>query len=146
VRVARRILFVGTIAWLGVAGAALLAAVAGRDALLGALPPLAIDADALGGALTAVAVASAGIGALHAWLVGALAGRDRRPLTVGTLLACVLTAVFVALAAASAASAIRETAIGPWLWLGCAASAAVAIGYAWSAADLIGQLRSRAPN
>ena len=145
-RVARRFLLAATIGWLAVAATALLAAVAGRDSLLAALPPLAIDADALGGALTAVAVGAGAIGALHAWLVGALAGRDRRPRTVGVIHAGLLAAVFVALAAAAAASAIRETALAAWLWLGCAAAAAAAIGYAWTAADLIGQMRSGAPN
>ena len=128
VRVARPFLLVGAIVWLIVAGAALHRR-SGRAVDSAALPPLAIDADALGGALTAVAAAGRGWRP-PPWLVRALVGHGRRPRTVGVLLACVLAAVFVALAAAAAASAVREAALAPWLWLGCVAAGAAAIGYA----------------
>ena len=74
---ARTILFVGAVGWLVVAAAGLGVALAGRHALLAALPPLAIDADALGGALTVIAVAGLGVAVAHAGVLFGLR-RGRR--------------------------------------------------------------------
>ena len=139
---ARRFLLLGAVAWLVVAAAALVIAITGRDALIAALPPLSIDADAVGGALTAVAAGCAAIGFVHLWLVAGLRHAAHRPRTVGVLLASILCVAFVALAAGAAASAARETELAPWLWIGCVASSVTAIGYGWTAAELVGQLRS----
>ena len=106
---ARTILLTGAFGWLLVAVAGLGVALAGRNALLAALPPLAIDADALGGALTVIAVAALGVGAGHAGVVVGLGRGNRWARSAGVLLASVMSVVFLALAATAAASAVRES-------------------------------------
>jgi hypothetical protein len=139
---ARTILLIAAIGWLVAAVAGLSVALAGRDALLAALPPLAIDADALGGALTVVAVACLGIGAAHVGVVVGL-GRDRRwARSAGVLLASVLAVCFLALAATAAASALRESSLALALGAACVAAASAAIGYAVTVVRLVADLRS----
>ena len=139
---ARTILVVGAVAWLVVAVVALGVAITGRDALLAVLPPLAIDAEALGGALTVVAIASLAIGAAHVGVVVGVARGARRARSAGVLLASVLSAAFLGLAAAAAASALRESALALALAGACVAAAAAAIGYAVTVARLVADLRS----
>ena len=111
-------------------------------ALIAVLPPLAIDADALGGALTVIAVASLLIGAAHAGIVAGL-GRDlRRARSAGVLLASVLAVGFLGLAATAAASALREPPLAPILTGACLAATAVAIGYALTVVRLVADLGS----
>ena len=139
---ARTILLIGAVCWLVVAVAGLGVALVGRDALLAALPPLAIDADALGGALTVIAVAALGVAAAHAAVLVGL-GRGRRwARSAGVLLASVMSVVFLALAATAAASAVRESPLALVLGGACVAAAFAAVGYALLAARLVADLRS----
>jgi hypothetical protein len=140
--VARRTLLTGAVAWLVLACVGLLAAVAGRSALLDALPPLAIDADALGGVLATMAAGSFVVGLAHAGVAAGLA-RDRRwARSAGVLLASVLAVTFLALAATAAASALREVASAPVLAVGGLAAAGVAVAYGLTAVRLVAELRS----
>ena len=139
---ARTILRIGAIGWLVLAIAGLGVALAGRDALLAALPPLAIDADALGGALTVIAVAALGIGAAHAGVVVGLGRGSRWARSAGVLLASVMSVVFLALAATAAASAVRESPFALVLGGACVVAALAAIGYGLTAARLVADLRS----
>jgi hypothetical protein len=139
---ARTILVIGAVAWLVVALVGLGAAMLGSDALIAALPPLAIDAEALGGALTVIAVAAMLIGAAHVGIVAGLRRDLRRARSAGVLLASVLAVGFLGLAATAAASALREPPLAPMLAGGCLAAAVAAIGYALTVARLIGDLRS----
>ena len=139
---ARTILLIGAVSWLFVAVAGLGVAFAGRHALLAALPPLAIDADALGGALTVIAVAALGVGAAHAAVVAGLRRGSRWARSAGVLLASVLAVAFLALAATAAASALRESPLALALGGACIATASAAIGYALTAARLVSELRS----
>lgn len=139
---ARTILLIGAIGWLVVAIAGLGVAIAGRDTLMAALPPLAIDADALGGALTVVAVGALGIGAAHAGVVVGLGRGIRWARSAGVLLASVMSVVFLAIAATAAASAVRESPLALLLGGACVAAALAAIGYALAAARLVADLRS----
>ena len=139
---ARTILVIGAVAWLVVALVGLGAAMLGRDALIAALPPLAIDAEALGGALTVIAISSMLIGAAHGVIVVGL-GRDlRRARSAGVLLASTLAVGFLGLAATAAASALREPPLAPMLVGACLVAAAAAIGYALTVARLLADLRS----
>jgi len=136
------ILLIGAIGWLAVAIAGLGVALVGRDALLAALPPLAIDADALGGALTVIAAAGLGVAAGHAGVVVGL-GRDSRwARSAGVLLALVMSVAFLALAATAAASALRESPLALALGGACIAAALAAVAYALTAARLVADLRS----
>jgi len=139
---ARRILLIGAVGWLVVAIAGLGVALAGRQTLLAALPPLAIDADALGGALTVIAVAALAIGGAHAGVMVGLGRGSRWARSAGVLLASVMSVVFLALAATAAASAVRESPLALVLGGACIAAALAAIGYALTAARLVADLRS----
>lgn len=139
---ARTILLIGAAGWLVVAIAGLAVALAGRNALLAALPPLAIDADALGGALTVIAAAALGVGAAHAGVVVGLGRGHRWARSAGVLLASVLAVAFLALAATAAASALRESPLALVLGGACVATASAAVGYALTAASLVAELRS----
>lgn len=137
-----RLLVAGGVAWVALAGIGLAVAIGWRATLLAALPPLAIDAEAVGGALTAIVIGALGIGAGHGAIAAGLARRRRWALSAGVLLASVLGAGFLALAAAAAASALRESALA--LALGAAAvAAALAAGcYGLIATRLVAELRS----
>jgi hypothetical protein len=139
--VARRVLLVGAVGWLLVAIAGIGVAVAGVEALRSLLPPLAIDADALGGAITAVAVALLAVGSAH---VAVLLGDERRwAVSAGALLSAVVSIASLALAAAALASAARESALA-WPLLGAGLFAGlVAIGYGVAAVRFARQLGTR---
>jgi len=125
--VARSVLVLGAAVWILVGAAALLLAAVGTDNLLARLPSLAIDADALGGALTAVGVALVATGAAHlVVLVGLRRGR-RWATSAGALLASVLAIVSLALAATAFSSAVREAAYALAL-IGAGALAVLAVG------------------
>lgn len=138
---ARRTLLAGTLAWLALAGAGLVAAIAGRAAIMEALPPLAIDADALGGLLAVIATGAIVVGLAHAAVLAGLA-RDRRwARSAGVLLASVLAVTFLALAATAAASALRETA-ALILSVASVSAALVALAYGVTAGRLVAELRA----
>ena len=139
---ARTILLIGAIGWLVVAIAGLGVALVGRDALLAALPPLAIDADALGGALTGIAVAGLGVAAAHVAVVAGLGRGNRWARSAGVLLASVMSVAFLALSATAAASALRESLLALGLGGASIAAALAAIGYALAAARLVADLRA----
>ena len=139
---ARTVLCVGAVAWILLAIAGFGVAFAGRNALVAALPPLAIDAEALGGALTVMAVAFLAIGVAHVGVVIGL-GRDVRwARSGGVLLASVLAVTFLGLAAAAVASALRESPVAPLLGGAAAVAALTATGYGLTAARLVAHLRS----
>ena len=139
---ARRILVAGAVAWLVVAALGVAAATGWRDELLAALPVLAIDADAVGGAITVISIGALAIGTAHAAVAAGLGRRRRWAMNGGILLASVLGAAFLTLAAAAATSALRESVIGLHLAAGAVAAAFAALGYGVTAARLIGELRS----
>jgi hypothetical protein len=140
--VVRRTLLTGAVAWLALACTALFVAVAGRTALLEALPPLAIDADALGGVLAVMAAGAILLAMAHAAVVAGLA-RDRRwARSAGVLLASVLAVTFLALAATGATSALRESAAATILSVGAAAAVVVAAVYGLTVARLLAELKA----
>jgi hypothetical protein len=125
--VARNVLVLGAAAWILVGAAALLLAAVGTDNLIAWLPSLAIDADALGGALTAVGGALVAIGATHLVVLVGLRGRRRWAMSAGALLASVLAIASFALAATAFSSAVREPAYALPL-AGAGALAILAVG------------------
>lgn len=139
---ARTVLIIGAVAWLLVGAGGFLLAAAGTGLLLSLLPPLAIDADALGGALTAVALALVLTGAAHLVVMLGLDRERRWARSAGALLSSVLAVTTLGLAAAAAASAVREPTYA-WQLLGVALLAAVAaIAYAFAAIRLARELGS----
>jgi heme/copper-type cytochrome/quinol oxidase subunit 3 len=143
--VARALLLVGALAWaVGALGAIVLAAV-GVEALQSLLPPLAIDTEALRGAIVAVAVAL-GLGAVvHVAVLAGLRRRRPRAWTAGILLAGLLSTTFVALSAAAFTSAIATPASALALAGAGTAAAVAALGYGVVTAALVAEKRSGAP-
>jgi hypothetical protein len=139
--VARAILLTAGTLWLLVAVAGVGLALVGVDRLLGLLPPLAIDADAVAGTLAALAAAAALFGAAH--LVVARGVRRDRPwaFSAGILLAAGAAVAFLALAAAAVTSGLAGTmsTIGA---VGAAIGAALAsAAYGVAGAALVDRLR-----
>jgi hypothetical protein len=145
--VARAILLAATAVWSIAAAAAVGIAVIGIDRLLAILPPLAIDADAVRGAVVALGVGAGVAASAHGVLVVALGGNDpvrrRIAATVAMLLGGVLSATFVGLAAAAMASAVARPEVGGVLWPGAAAALVAAAAYATVIISLVGERRSR---
>ena len=139
---ARRTFLIGAAAWLLLAIVGAVATIGFRTALLSALPPLAIDADALGGVLAAMAGASLAVGLVHAGVAAGLGGNRRWARSAGALLASVLAVTFLALAATAVTSALREPGSAPILAIGAVCAVLVATGYGLSVARLIGELRA----
>lgn len=139
---ARTVFLVGAAVWLlsGIAGIVL--AAVGTESLLSLLPPLAIDAPALGGALTAVALALLAIGAAHVVVVAGISRELRWARSVGVLLASMLAIGWIALAAAAVSSALREMEYALPLIAAASLAAIGAAGYAYAAARLAGELGS----
>ena len=108
---ARTVLLIGAIAWLLAGAGAFTLAAVGTQQLLSVLPPLAIDAAALGGALTALALTLVATGTAHLFVVAGLRDGRRWAASAGTLLASVMAAVSVGLAAAAISSALREPSV-----------------------------------
>ncbi len=142
---ARAVLLAGAILWaLGAVAAALIAAV-GVAPLERLLPPLAIDTDALRGAILAGAVALGVGAALHGAVLLGLRRRRPRAWTAGILMAALLSATCVALGAAAFTSAIATPASAIALSASGAVAVAAAIGYGVITVGLIGEKRSGTP-
>ncbi|MGH2444770.1 MAG: hypothetical protein ACRDGD_01825 [Candidatus Limnocylindria bacterium] len=139
---ARIVLVIGAVLWT-LAGLVSLALAAGAaDAILSLLPPLVIDADAVAGAMTAFGVGFLLLGATHGGVVLGLRREQRPAHSAGILLAAIMASGLVALAAAAVASAARDSASAPALLGGGIGAGIGAIGYALTAARLVGERRS----
>ena len=139
---ARTFLVIGAVAFLLAGVFTFGLAALGVERLLTMLPPLAIDADAVGGALTALALTFVVTGTVHMFVVAGLREGRRWAASAGALLAGVLAAAFVGLAAAAISSALRSPANDLPLLVGAAAAACAAIGYALVAVRLAHELGS----
>jgi hypothetical protein len=140
--VARAILGIGAIAWSIAAAVAIIVAVAGVERLMALLPPLQVDAEAVRGAVTAMAVGFALAAAAHLAVLAGLRARRRRAWSAGILLAALLAATFIALAAATFASVAAGSAPLALLAVAGIAAALVALGYILATVRLVGELRA----
>jgi hypothetical protein len=138
----RRVLVAGAVAWLVLAALGVAVSIGFRDRLLALLPPLAIDASAVGGAITVISIGAFGIGAAHAIIGGGLARRQQWALSAGVLLASVLGAGFLVLGAAAATSAFRQSTLALALGASAVLAALAALVYGLTAARLVAELRS----
>lgn len=126
---ARGFLLAASVAWGLAALAALLLAAFGTEALERALPPLAIDTEALRGAIVTVGVALGLLAVAHGVVVVGMHRGRHLAWTAGILLGALMAAAGVALAAAAFTSAIATPASAPGLLAAGAAAAATAVGY-----------------
>jgi len=143
--VGRAVLATGAAVWgLAAAAAALIAAI-GLDRLLALLPPLAIDTDAVRGAIITVGVVLALVSAAHLVALVALDRRLRLAWTAGLLLCALGVAITIGLMGSAFASAVAE----PTMALPLAAAGIVALAasfaYAGAVAWFVGEIRAGAP-
>lgn len=139
---ARTILIAAAVAWLlaGIVGLGL--AAMGTDWLRSRLPPLAIDVEALGGALTAMALGLIVLSGAHIAVVAGLRRERRWACSAGVLLALVLAAASFGLAAAAISSAAREAGYALPLISSAVLATLGTAGYALVAAQLARELGS----
>lgn len=142
---ARAILATGAIGWSVAFLVAVLVAIIGVERLLQLLPPLAIDTEAVRGAVTAVASGLALAALLHLAVVVGLRRGHRRAWSAGILLSGFLCATFVAAAAAAFTSAVAEPSVAPMLAATGAGASIAALAYGLATVRLVGELRSGAP-
>ncbi|MEO6577450.1 MAG: hypothetical protein ABIO99_00925 [Candidatus Limnocylindria bacterium] len=139
---ARRILVIAAIAW-GLAGiGGLVLAAIGTQGVLLLLPPLAIDADALGGAITTLAIIVLAVAAAHAVVILAMRRWGRPATSAGILLAAILSVACLALVTAAVTSAIRTPDEGLLLGLAAAAAGVGSVAYALVTIGLVRELSS----
>ncbi len=139
---ARAILGIGAAAWSVGCMAAIAVAIIGVERLMALLPPLQIDADAVRGAVLAVAAAFALAASAHLVVLAGLRAHRRRAWSAGILLAGLLAAVFVALTAAAFTSAVAGTGAVIVLVASGIAAALAASGYALATVRLVAELRA----
>lgn len=138
----RAVLLAGAILWaIGSLVAAAVSAV-GVETIERLVPELAIDSEALRGAIVALAL-GLGLGAAaHAAVLLGLRRRRRRAWAAGILLAGMLAATFFALGASAFTSAIAAPASATVLVAAGVAASLAALGYGVVAARLVGEKRS----
>ena len=139
---ARSLLLAATAAWLAAGVIGLVIGTVGAPTLQRLLPPLAIDLDALRGAVTAVAGGVLTIGMAHAAIMVGVRRGGRRALSAALLLAGFLSVLLMALAAAAATSAATTPASAPAFAAAGIAALVGAIGYGAVGALLLRELRS----
>lgn len=139
---ARTLLLATGAAWLLAGIGGLVFAAVGTEALQSVLPPLAIDTDALRGAIVAVAVGLVLVGAAHLALLAGLRSGARLASTIGILMTALLCATLLGLAAASATSAIADPSRAVAFVIAALGSAAGAVAYGFVAARLVAERRS----
>lgn len=139
---ARGILATFGAVWLaaGIGGVAL--GLGFADAIVGFLPPLAIDVEALGGAITAFGAGILLVGLVHVALAVALGRGTRLARTAAILLSAVGCAAMISLAAASAASAARESQLAALLAAAAVAAGIGAVVYALAVVRLTAEIRA----
>jgi hypothetical protein len=140
------VLAVFAVIWGIAALAAGLVAAFGVERLLAMLPPLAVDADAVGGAIVAVSLALAIAAAAHLGVLLALNRGLRVAWTAGLLLSGLGVAVTIGLmGSAFASAAAQPSAAIPLVAAGMGCFVA-SFGYAGAVAWFIGEIRAGAPS
>lgn len=141
---ARAVIGIGAAAWSVGSLAAAAVALMGVAPLMDLLPPLQVDADAVRGAVIAVAIGLALGAAAHIAVLAGLRAHRARAWSAGILLGALLTATCFALAAAAFTSAADGSAPVALLLIAGIAAATVALAYALAAVRLVDELRGRA--
>ncbi|HUH16952.1 MAG TPA: hypothetical protein VMM85_03310 [Methylomirabilota bacterium] len=132
----RILLLIGSVLWLLAALAGLVLAALGADAIRASIPDLAIDADALRGAVVAMATGLASLGLMHLTVLLGLRWHRRWALPAGILMSAVLAATLLALGVSSAVGLVS-----PWGLVGAIGAVLVAMAYGALALGLVQQLR-----
>jgi hypothetical protein len=117
-------------------------AIIGVDRLIDLLPPLEVDADAVRGAVIAVGVGFGFAAVAHVSVLLGLRAQRQRAWSAGILLGALLSATFVALAAAAFTSAVAGSAPLGLVLIGGVTAALVALAYAIATLRLVAELRA----
>jgi len=135
--VARGVLLVGAVAWsaAGLGGIGL--GTFGARWLHAQLPPVVIDAAALGGGVTAIGASILALGIAHLAVLGGLRREQRWARSAAMLLVGTLAVALLGLTAAAATSAVTFPSAAPAFLAGAAMAAIGAAGYGWCLAWLV---------
>jgi len=135
--VLHRVLLIAASGWsaAGLGGIAL--GTLGAEWLYAHLPPVLIDAAALGGGVTAMGVSLLAVGFAHVAVVAGLRRDQRWARSGALLLAATLGIALVALAVAAATSAVTFPSLAPALLAGALVAVIGAGTYAWALAWLV---------
>ena len=139
---ARIILLFGAALWSLAGVAALGLAMAGIGTLSAALPPLEIDDEALGGAVTVVGMVLLGVGVVHAVIGVGLSNDWRAARSAGILLCAMLAVALLGSAAAAVASLVRTPDQAAALGAGAIAAALASLAYVVALVALMRDMRS----
>ena len=127
----------GAAVWVAGGIGAFIVANYGADWLVSLLPPLAIDAAGVGGAVAALGALLLVVGAVHLVTVIGLRRGARWAAVGGALLATTLAAVLVALLAAAVTTLASGTPSPALVAIGGLVAAAASAIYGWCAAALV---------
>lgn len=133
----RIFLLIGSVLWLLAALGGLVLAVLGADAIRASIPDLVIDADALRGAVVAMAAGLASLGLMHLTVFLGLRWQRRWAHSAGILMSAVMAAALLALGVSSAVGLLP-----PWGLVGAIGAVLVAMAYATLALGLVQQRRA----
>lgn len=131
------ILLVGAVAWSAAGLAAMALGTLGAGWLYSQLPPLVIDAPALGGGVTAVGAGLVMTGMTHGAVLAGLRRGHRWAVTAAVLLTAVMAVALLALAAAAISSAFALPASALALSAAGALAALAAAAYGWCVVWLV---------
>ncbi len=139
---ARAILLAAAVAWVVLAAAAVILALAGVTWLLERLPPLTIDADAVRGATLTIAAAAGLVAAAHALVLVGLSRARRWGSTLAILLTSLLAVLLFALGVAAVTSVAADPSTAAWLLPSAACAGGAAASYSAALARLVADRRS----
>jgi hypothetical protein len=138
---ARSVLLAATIVWVIAGAVGIGIGLLGSTSLQRLLPPLAIDLAALGGAVVAVGFAVLAVGLVHALVLIGLRARHPAGRSAALLLSATLSALLLALAAASATSAVTVPDRAPVFVTACAAALVGVVAYGLVTVLLVAEVR-----
>jgi hypothetical protein len=139
---ARSVLLAGMIVWLIAGMVGLGIGLMGAARLQQLLPELTIDLAALGGAVIALACGLIVVGLLHGLVVAGMRAGVASARSAALLLASTLALGLIALAAASATSAVTVPDRAPSFLVASAAALVAAAAYALVTALLVAEVRA----
>jgi hypothetical protein len=142
---ARALLLAATIVWLVAGAAGIVIGLLGAADIERLLPPVLIDAAAIGGAALAVGVAVLAVGIAHAVVVIALRSGHPFARSAALLLSATMATLLLGLAVASATSAATVPDRAPEFLAAAAGALVGAAGYGFAAASLLAEVRARRP-
>ena len=139
---ARTVLLAGMIVWLVAGMVGIGIGLMGSASLQRLLPDLTIDLPAIGGAVIALAIGLIIVGVVHGIVVLGLRAGVPSARSAALVLTGTLAILLVALAAASATSAVTIPDRAPSFLAACVAGVLAALAYGLATAQLVAEVRA----